>query len=543
MSATITITNTFSRIDGLVRAHCTKIRNELSVRLKNSKFVIRHHLKNVHPWTCACGYKEPRDKLGDYARLCPRCGGTMVGHRSWCWVCNGEDIASPVQIKHRGDGSCVAIVPSGLIYRAKDILTEVLGVKVVVNSKIVKPDKRTVPHNIKLRDYQEVIVDAANNRFRGTWQAPTGSGKTIVALAVWALWGHRGLIVVPTQEIQEQFYTSALEFFDSIDIGAVGGNAKRLCGDEWAPGEDLTIGTYQIFNSKLRKEQADDLINNINFILVDEGHHLPSRTIYNLLMRCDATIRYAQSATLTHNDLGTLYIEAATGPLIASVSDGKLIKEGYKARPVVRVIDVPGVTLTDYKDAMDTNIYNNDSILAAIRYIIEHEDGLIIIMTTRKSHMRRISLYLQNRGIEAHMICGETKPKDREEIVTGMRTGDIRVVVATQVFDEGIDIPDANVLILAGGGKSIIKHKQRIGRVLRPKKGENVAYIYDFYVEDYSHAQRHSSVRLSRYEKWGWKIERISADIANDVVVFTPNEEQFIETGKVLNEVNIARRV
>jgi superfamily II DNA or RNA helicase len=57
------------------------------------------------------------------------------------------------------------------------------------------------------------------------------------------------------------------------------------------------------------------------------------------------------------------------------------------------------------------------------------------------------------------------------------------VLVSSQVLDEGIDVPDADVAIVVGGTSSARRHVQRIGRVLRPRHGKR-ARVYELAVED-----------------------------------------------------------
>ena len=70
------------------------------------------------------------------------------------------------------------------------------------------------------------------------------------------------------------------------------------------------------------------------------------------------------------------------------------------------------------------------------------------------------------------------------------------------IFDEGVDIPEVNVLIIAAGGKSEVKTIQRIGRGLRKKKVGGVL-VFDF--KDASKfLDRHSIDRIKVYQKEGF---------------------------------------
>ena len=60
--------------------------------------------------------------------------------------------------------------------------------------------------------------------------------------------------------------------------------------------------------------------------------------------------------------------------------------------------------------------------------------------------------------------CGK---KERQSILSGFEAGSYPVIVANQILDEGVDLPDAKVAIVIGGSSSTRQAKQRLGRILR----------------------------------------------------------------------------
>jgi superfamily II DNA or RNA helicase len=77
-------------------------------------------------------------------------------------------------------------------------------------------------------------------------------------------------------------------------------------------------------------------------------------------------------------------------------------------------------------------------------------------------------------------------------------------VIATQVFDEGIDIPAFNVVIMAGAMKKHRRLIQRSGRGMRPKEGNNCVYLFDFYDNQHVFLRKQSDVRINTYENEGY---------------------------------------
>jgi superfamily II DNA or RNA helicase len=68
-------------------------------------------------------------------------------------------------------------------------------------------------------------------------------------------------------------------------------------------------------------------------------------------------------------------------------------------------------------------------------------------------------------------------------------------VIASSIYDEGVDIPKLRELFLACGGKSAIKIIQRVGRLLRPHPDKNYAIIHDFVDNDGKWLMRQSTER------------------------------------------------
>ena len=82
------------------------------------------------------------------------------------------------------------------------------------------------------------------------------------------------------------------------------------------------------------------------------------------------------------------------------------------------------------------------------------------------------------------------------------REGRITTLIGTSVLGEGVDLPCAETLILASGGKAESQVIQNVGRVLRNFKGKLDALIIDFDDRDEGTLEDHSDIRFSYYEKY-----------------------------------------
>lgn len=98
----------------------------------------------------------------------------------------------------------------------------------------------------------------------------------------------------------------------------------------------------------------------------------------------------------------------------------------------------------------------------------------------------------------------------RKQGLEDMKTGKLKVIIATSILDEGVDISGIDVLIHVAGGKSLRQVLQRVGRSLRKKEEDNSTIIFDFLDNTNVFLQRHGEERQEIYEK-----EQFDIDILN----------------------------
>src|SRR5262249_29181493 len=101
-----------------------------------------------------------------------------------------------------------------------------------------------------------------------------------------------------------------------------------------------------------------------------------------------------------------------------------------------------------------------------------------------------IGQYLKQRRqlckrFEIPLITGQTGSQEREDLYGKFRKGEVRHLILSKVGNFAIDLPDANVLIqVSGTFGSRQEEAQRLGRILRPKTGGEVAHFYTLVTRD-----------------------------------------------------------
>ncbi len=229
--------------------------------------------------------------------------------------------------------------------------------------------------------------------------------------------------------------------------------------------------------------------------------------------------------SLTTDDIE---LESITGPPISKVTMSDLIREGYVSRPHIYMIKYDSSWLMksyNYASTYDRKIVKgverNDLILQIINdeYFNDEKCSILILVRIIK-HGANIKKWLVEEGWpedELEFIHGGTPPHKRKRVKELFKDKKLRLVIASQIWNEGIDIPAINVLIKAdGGGGSEVKDQkgvrsviQQVGRGARKLivRGridvdtgkESIVKIYDFYDNVSDDLRRHSYNRLMTY--------------------------------------------
>lgn len=267
---------------------------------------------------------------------------------------------------------------------------------------------------------------------------------------------------------------------------------------------------------KLKKQQfVHKFLDSIVAYFADECHHTKSDTWYTSLLQCNnARYHIGLSATVDQRDpVLWMRLQAIFGEIIAKKNAESLIKEGILAKPTIYTINnTQGFNIPDevaqkgaklnWMDTYRYGIVQNEHRNKMIAYLTKRAyagNNIILIIVNYAEQGEILSKYLDDEQVPNKFLNGTQDIKYRKEYIQQVRDGKLRVVIATSIFDEGLDVSGFNVLVLAGAGKSFRQVVQRIGRALRKKEGDNTAKIFDFYDRNNDYLQKHSKERQEVY--------------------------------------------
>lgn len=329
-------------------------------------------------------------------------------------------------------------------------------------------------NGITLSEFQAEAAIKAIYKRRGILKMATNSGKTEIAAAISKMLGVKTIIIVHLKQLLHQ----TAERFEK----RLGREIGRI-GDGFSEVKDITVVTMQSLGKII--DGDGQFLQNFKCMFIDECHRSSSNTYVKIAENCPAEFRYGLSGTpFMEDESRDWQLMGLTGPVIHEVKQAKLMEIGWSAQAEVILIpfseNKPREEWpTCYESLLANRSYN--SMISQLASRLAEEGDKILILTDRINHGKTLLHMINEHEYKyASFIDGSAPMQQRMKAIDSLRYGRRPVIIATNILDEGVDIPEASVLILASVGKSQVRLLQRIGRVLR-KKEKNTATVFDFY--------------------------------------------------------------
>jgi superfamily II DNA or RNA helicase len=357
---------------------------------------------------------------------------------------------------------------------------------------------------IDLRAYQESAVLAWElSGRRGLVVLPTGSGKTMVALAAMARTGLSTLCLVPTRVLLEQWHKEIARVW-SGPVGVLGDGVRRI--------ERITVATIESAYRTMHR-----IGNQFDLLVLDEAHHFGGGVRDEALEMSTAGARLGLTATPPAQPAALERLRDLIGAVVfeRAVSDlsGRFLapfdlvtlrialsgaeRIAYQARmQQFRSVHAefrrvaPGAPWEQFqREASRTSIgrqalqalkearriagYTAGKRAAVADLVARHRNARVLLFTSDNESAYAIAREHLIMPMTCHIGRAE-----REEVLAAFRSGELRTLVSARVLNEGIDVPDAEVAIIVSGAMGEREHVQRVGRVLRPVEGKR-ATVYE----------------------------------------------------------------
>ncbi len=373
-----------------------------------------------------------------------------------------------------------------------------------------------------LRPHQTVAMECfLQADRRGVIVMPTGTGKTIVGLSIAAQLHCGCLIVAPIRDLMYQWHRKIQQHL-GYDAGIIGDNVFNL--------KPVSVTTYDSAAIHMQR-----LGNQFQLIIFDECHHLPGQFYQDAALMSAAPWRLGLTATPERRDGRHRELNHLIGPTVYELPIQAAAGQSLARYQIVRIPVTLDAAERERYDHLSQHIQNyvwqrkhdqpdfdwttlcketnlDREARAAMKAFrgkqaIEnraqeklrtledlfalHVGEPVIVFTGSNAMARDVSLRFLIPCLLSH--CGK---KERTKILSGFEQGIYPAIVANQILDEGVDLPDAKVAIVIGGSSSTRQAKQRLGRILRQSAfGE--AVLYEVVLSDTAENQRSRTRRRS----------------------------------------------
>jgi len=414
------------------------------------------------------------------------------------------------------------LFPSGLLERVKAFYDEAGKTYEVVDKRPAKSigTERHILENLKKlekepRPYQMEILKVIDNNDRGIIKVATGGGKSLIAALIAAKLGKKTIIYVIGKDLLYQFHEFFSEVFDE-EIGIIG-DGKCVIKDIniasiWSVGQAIGLDKKDILLDENGDEkevvkskyiEINKMMKETKVHIIDECHMSACDTIQQIFKTSKAEHIYGLSGSPWRDDGADLLIESILGKYIVNISASQLIKQGFLAQPLIRFRVVPPYPLfldkvypSVYKKYVVENEVRNGLVLDAAKTMVEKGYQTLVLFNSLKHGKILYELF------QEHMNCalldGNNDQEERDKVKKDLMEHKIDCVLASKIFDIGVDIPSLSGLVIACGGKSTVKALQRVGRVIRKYPGKKFSVIIDF-VDQAHFLQEHSKIRYKIY--------------------------------------------
>jgi superfamily II DNA or RNA helicase len=359
-------------------------------------------------------------------------------------------------------------------------------------------DRTPFPHQT------EAVETWWAQRARGVVVLPTGTGKTFVALLAIARAARPALVITPTIDLLNQWYGELIAGFGD-PIGLIGGGHYDL--------QPITVSTYD--SAFIHFERWG---NRYGLLVFDECHHLPGPSYAMAAIGSLAPFRLGLTATPERADgLESAYpdligpivyrreIKELSGDFLADYRTQKVFvhltadeqarydacRQKYRLFIQQRNISISGPNgwqrfifeasrskegweaVQAYRESKRLERANGAKLIKLEELVAQHAKDRIIVFTADNATVYEIA-----RRFLVPAITHQTKARERKQVLERFHSGEYSIVVTSQVLNEGVDVPAANVGIVLSGTSTIRENVQRLGRLLR-KHGDKQAILYE----------------------------------------------------------------
>lgn len=344
-----------------------------------------------------------------------------------------------------------------------------------------------------LRDYQKAALDEIKNSYHSGNQKAlitlaTGLGKTSVFSEFISYFlennpAKKVLVLAHQKEIVKQ-----------LEISAWGRLNKYISTYLWTsedePPHDYNGVTFATWQSVVNACDAGTFSSGFDLVVVDEAHHAPSINYRRLLDILAPEFTLGVTATPWRDDGESLRPLFGDPVYSMSVVDGMnkgwLSNVNYKMFTdgmdwdFVEAKSLHGKKLKDLNKSLVIPERDNAMIKSIISHYKNHKNPRMIIFGNSIAHIEKIQKSLLSYDIRSVLLHNELHRSIKYKNLTDFKKGTLNIILAVNMLNEGIDIPDVNIIVFCKVTHQRKIFLQQLGRGLRLKPDGGDVLVLDY---------------------------------------------------------------
>ena len=335
--------------------------------------------------------------------------------------------------------------------------------------------KKDIKPNFMQKEALENLKLLRESEDKGLLISATGTGKTYLsAFDVKNVKPERMLFIAHRKTILKK----AKYTFESI----IKNKKMAVYGEENIADADYIFAMVQTLNKKEHLERFPK--NYFNYIIIDEVHHSGAKTYQSIINYFKPDFLLGMTATPERSDDFDIYRLfdhniAYEIRLYDALRENLLCPFHYFG---VSDITIDGECIDNKTSIKNLTLEQRiDHIIEKSRYYGysgEKLHGLMFVSRVEEANI--LTEKFNERGIKCIALTGEHGDNARENAIEKLENGEIEYIITVDIFNEGVDIPCVNQVILLRPTESSIVYIQQLGRGLRKNENKEFVVVLDF---------------------------------------------------------------
>lgn len=450
------------------------------------------------------GFEEVRNVGGSGDR-----GADVLGIKNgklWVWQCKHTTTSSPPRSAvgevveaaqyYQADRMVVATTrPPGPGLLEEKFRFERQGLKIElappsVLLKRMRGSPEYPPSRRMLRDYQEDASlrfrEALTDTGRGQIVLATGLGKTVVMAEVVSdlyrdglVKDGRALILAHTRELVDQLHKA---FWYQLP--------------SWVPTHQLSDGEFPAFWDGITFATVQSIVSRLDdlpsfgLVLIDEAHHVGADMFRRTIEHLQSPMLGGVTATPWRGD--AFDIDEVLGQPLVQIGIAEGLQRGFLSEVDYRLLAdnldwgfVQEISANKYSvSQLNRKLIiptRDEQAARLIKEAFEYEGRRsAILFSPTITHARSMAAMLRRYGLRTEPIHGEMPGRERDKLMSRFKAGQLDILTSVDLFNEGVDVPDVDLIVFMRSTHSRRIFVQQLGRGLRVSPRKDKVIVLDF---------------------------------------------------------------